>query len=73
VPKLTAQQLKEHNQRLVLKAIYSRQAASRAALAQETGLTRPTVSQIVAELLELGLVLEAGHGESSGGKPPMLL
>jgi glucokinase-like ROK family protein len=73
VPKLTAQQLKEHNQRLVLKAIYSGQAASRAALAQETGLTRPTVSQIVAELLELGLVHEAGPGESSGGKPPMLL
>jgi glucokinase-like ROK family protein len=73
VPKLTAQQLKEHNQRLVLKAIYAGEAASRAAVAQATGLTRPTVSQIVSELLDLGLIHEQGLGESSGGKPPMLL
>lgn len=73
LPKLTAQQLKEHNQRLVLKAVYSGQAASRAAIALETGLTRPTVSQMVGELLEIGLVREQGPGESSGGKPPTLL
>ncbi len=73
MPKLTAQQLKEHNQRLVLKEIYTGHATSRAAIAQETGLTRPTVSQIVGELLAVGLVHEEGPGESSGGKPPMLL
>jgi glucokinase-like ROK family protein len=73
LPKLTAQQLKEHNQQLVLKAVYSGEAASRVAIARATSLTRPTVSQIVAELLELGLVHEAGPGESSGGKPPTLL
>jgi glucokinase-like ROK family protein len=73
LPKLTAQQLKEHNQQLVLNAIYSGEATSRVAIARATSLTRPTVSQIVAELLELGLVHEAGPGESSGGKPPTLL
>jgi glucokinase-like ROK family protein len=71
--KATAQQLKEHNQRLVSKAIYTGQATSRAAIAQETRLTRPTVSQIVGELLQAGLVQEVGPGASSGGKPPMLL
>jgi glucokinase-like ROK family protein len=71
--KATAQQLKEHNQRLVLKAIYTGQATTRAAIAQETGLTRPTISQIVGELLQAGLVQEVGPGASSGGKPPTLL
>lgn len=71
--KATVQQLKEHNQQLVLKAIYTGRADSRAAIAQETGLTRPTVSQIVGELLDAGLVREEGQGESRGGKPPTLL
>jgi glucokinase-like ROK family protein len=71
--KATAQQLKEHNQRLVSKAIYTGQATSRAAIAQATRLTRPTVSQIVGELLQADLVQEVGPGASSGGKPPMLL
>jgi glucokinase-like ROK family protein len=71
--KATAQQLKEHNQRLVLRAIYTGRATSRAAIAEETDLTRPTVSQIVGELLEAELVREEGQGESRGGKPPTLL
>lgn len=71
--KATAQQLKEHNQRLVLRAIYTGQASSRAAIAEKTGLTRPTISQIVGELLEAGLVQEEGPGESRGGKPPTIL
>ncbi|MDY6875806.1 MAG: ROK family transcriptional regulator [Chloroflexota bacterium] len=71
--KATAQQLKEHNQQLVLKAIYTGQANSRAAIAEQTSLTRPTVSQIVGELLAAGLVQEEGQGESSGGKPPTIL
>jgi glucokinase-like ROK family protein len=73
VHKATVYQLKEHNQRLVLRAIYNGRATSRAELAKETGLARPTVSQIVAELIEVGLVQEEGPGESSGGKPPTLL
>jgi glucokinase-like ROK family protein len=73
VQKATTQQLKEHNQRLVLRAIYTGQALSRVAIAEETGLTRPTVSQIVSELLEAGIVQEEGPGESRGGKPPTML
>jgi len=71
--KATVQQLKEHNQQLVLKTIHTGQADSRAAIADETGLTRPTVSQIVGELLEAELVQEEGLGESRGAKPPTLL
>ena len=71
--KATVQQLKEHNQRLVLKVIYTGQTQSRAEIAKETGLTRSTVSHIVSELLDAGLVREGGQGESRGGKPPTLL
>ena len=71
--KATTQQVKRHNQSLVLQAIYRQETISRAAIARQTGLTRPAVSQIVGELIEAGLVAEVGQGESSGGKRPTLL
>jgi len=46
---------------------------SRADLSRATGLTRTTVSDLVAELLQEGLVEEIGHAPSGGGKPPTLL
>lgn len=46
---------------------------SRAALSQRCGLTRPAVSAIVDELVREGIVIEAGRGDSTGGKPPILL
>jgi len=58
---------------LVLKTIYDRGEISRADVARATRLTRPTVSDVVAELMEKGLVEEVGHGPSAGGKPPILL
>ena len=73
--KATRQQLKRHNQQLILRCIYQGIATNRAALALETGLAKPTVSEIVAELIERGFIEETGHGESSssGGKRPVLL
>jgi glucokinase-like ROK family protein len=71
--KTTKQQLRVHNRRMVLKAIYAGQATNRAAIAQAIDLARPTVSQIVSELLREGLVHEQGPGESTGGRPPTLL
>ncbi|MCP4425343.1 MAG: ROK family protein [Chloroflexi bacterium] len=71
--KATRQQTKTHNSRLVLKTIYQRGSLSRADIARATRLTRPTVSNIVAELMADGLVDEIGHGQSQGGKPPILL
>lgn len=71
--KLTRDETKLHNQRLVLKLIYGREVVSRADLARATGLTRATASVAVSELLEQGLVEEVGQGVSAGGKPPTLL
>ena len=71
--KATHQQTKEHNRNLVFKNIFEHESISRAEIARITGLTRTTVSEIVAELLDEGLVQEIGMGESIGGKAPILL
>lgn len=61
------------NKQRVLKLIRSHGPISRADCAEQTGLTRPTISAVVAELIEEGWVEEVGTGESSGGRPPILL
>jgi predicted NBD/HSP70 family sugar kinase len=73
--KATRQQLKHHNRQLILRAIYEGIADNRAALAVATGLTKPTVSDIIADLMHQGYVADSGRGTStsSGGKPPRLL
>jgi len=71
--KATHQQTKTFNTQLVLKAIYDHGTISRADIARLTLLTRATVSDLVAELINQGLVLEIGPGQSTGGKTPTLL
>lgn len=58
---------------MVLDLIRAARAISRVELAAATGLTAPTISEVVRELITDGLVLEAGRGASTGGKPPVLV
>ncbi len=71
--KATREQTKSHNTRLVLKTIYQQGDISRAEIARITHLTRTTVSDIVGDLINDGLLVETGIGESAGGKPPILI
>jgi len=71
--KATHRQTRAFNQQLVLRAIYDRSQVSRAELARLTGLTRTSVSALVAGLLSDGLVEELGPGASTGGKAPIML
>lgn len=71
--KATRHASRTSNRRLALQTILRAQPVSRADIARATGLTRATISELVAELLEDGLVVEDGQGQSSGGKPPTLL
>lgn len=73
VQKATREQTKRHNSRLVLKTIYDNEPISRADIARVTRLTRTTVSGLVGDLMQQGLVEEIGWGPSEGGKPPVLL
>jgi N-acetylglucosamine repressor len=62
----------EMNRNLVLNVLRTG-AASRADVVRTTGLSPATVSLIVSELIETGLVNEVGEGKSSGGRPPLVL
>lgn len=63
------------NSALLLDMIRHSGPVSRAELARQSGLTKPTVSSLVADLMERGIVVEDGAGEpdSRGGKPPTML
>ena len=72
--KVLPEHARSHNRSLVLQTLYRSGRRSRADLARETGLTRVTVSDLVAELLTEGLVIELGQRESvRPGKPAVLL
>jgi len=59
-----------YNQRIVLETIRLYGPLSRADVARQTGLTKPTVSTIVAELMAQELVVETSQRQSrKGGKP----
>lgn len=57
----------------VLDLIRSEGPVSRVELADITGFTQATMSNVVRQLLTDGLVVEYGRGESTGGKPRVLL
>jgi glucokinase len=67
--------MRKVNADLLLEIIRQKGLVSRAELARLSGLTKPTVSSQVADLLERGIVVEDGAGEpdARGGKPPTLL
>src|SRR2546423_5146682 len=70
--------LRERNRTRVLDALRELGVASRAAIARHTGLSRSTVSNLVGELQETGLVVDrrdGGGGSSTtrGGRPPNLI
>lgn len=71
--KATRQHTRNHNSRLVLRVIYEDETISRADIARKTGLTRTTVSAVVSELIDQGLIEETGAGQSTGGRLPILL
>jgi predicted NBD/HSP70 family sugar kinase len=60
--------IKHYNEGVVLEAIRVGDGVSRVEIADRTGLTAQTVSNIVRRLLELGLVDEAGHSSSGAGR-----
>lgn len=65
--------MRSYNRALVLRLIRMHQPISRVELAQQTKLTKPTVSNIVGELIADQLVMERELGVSNGGRKPILL
>ena len=72
--KVLPEHARGHNRSLVLQTLFHQGAMSRADLSRETGLTRVTISDLVAELIADGFVSERGVREASGpGKPAILV
>lgn len=72
--KVLPEHARGHNRSLVLQTLYRAGQQSRADLARETGLTRVTISDLVAELMGEGLIIETGQREDARpGKPATLL
>ena len=57
----------------MLQLIRQGDGATRADLAEWTGLGRSTIAQRIEQLMAQGLLRPAGESESTGGRPPMLL
>ena len=72
--KILPEHARGHNRSLVLQTLYRAGEQSRADIARGTGLTRVTISDLVAELMGEGLVVETGQSENiRPGKPSTLL
>jgi glucokinase-like ROK family protein len=62
------------NKRIILKLIKQRATISRSDITKETGMTPPSVSRIVNELVQTDNLVEyIGVGNSSGGRPPVVV
>ncbi|NKZ08531.1 ROK family transcriptional regulator [Actinomadura latina] len=69
----TVRDLRRTNRSVLLRRLYFDGPLSRQDLARETGLSPASVSNVVTELIEAGLVVEAGSVDSDGGRPRVLL
>lgn len=69
----TVSDVRQRNRSQALRSIILSGQTSRAELARECGLSVASVTNLASELMEEGLVVEAGSVASSGGRPVTLL
>lgn len=65
--------LRQTNAELLLRLLRETGPCSKADLVRASGLSAPTVTNVVAHLASAGLVEPVGEGESTGGRPPDIL
>ena len=65
--------LRHTNALRVLKLLRETGSCSKADLVRASGLSAPTITNVVADLLAANLVKPLGEGESNGGRPPDMI
>jgi predicted NBD/HSP70 family sugar kinase len=69
----TVRDLRRDNRSVLLSSLFFEQPRSRQDLSEKTGLSPASVSNVVRELIDDGIVVEAGSVDSDGGRPRVLL
>ena len=69
----TVRDLRRDNRAVLLSSLFFEQPQSRPDLSEATGLSPASVSNVVRELIDEGIVVEAGSVDSDGGRPRVLL
>ena len=65
--------LRHTNALTILKLLREAGSCSRADLVRASGMSAPTVTNVVSDLLAADLIKPLGEGESSGGRPPDMI
>ena len=65
--------LRHTNALTILRLLREVGSCSRADLVRASGLSAPTVTNVVGDLLAANLIKPLGEGESSGGRPPDMI
>jgi glucokinase len=65
--------LRQTNAQLVLALLRESGPCSKADLVRASGLSAPTVTNVVAHLAAAGLIEPIGEGDSTGGRPPDII
>ena len=69
----TTRDIREANRLQILHQLLMRKTSTRQELARITGLSNATVANLIAGMLEKGLVVETGTAASRGGRPTAIL
>src|ERR1700722_2556438 len=69
----TVRDLRRENRAAVLWSLYLTQPRSRHELGEATGLSAASVTNVVRELIDEGIVIETGLAESDGGRARAVL
>ncbi len=73
IPRGNRDLIRSINRSILLNVIKTEGEVSRVALAHMTGLSAATVTTITGQLIQEGLVFEKAAGDSTGGRPPIML
>ena len=69
----TVRDLRRENRAAVVWSLYLSQPRSRQELGAATGLSAASVTNVIRELIDEGVVIETGLAESDGGRPRAML
>src|SRR6202021_1461711 len=65
--------IRQTNSQILLNLLREKGPCSKADLVRASGLSAPSVTNVVAHLAQAGVVEAIGEGDSTGGRPPDIL